>query len=81
MTARRAFTHMGEIEGDLVRALATIRAALKPQDGTPEDDALTHVESFAAVALRVMKQTNPSKIRSCAMTEEIKARIEGRAAE
>ena len=81
MTARRAFTDMAAIEADLVAALRVIRAAVNPQDGTPEDDAITHLESFAAVAIRVMRKTNPSKIRSCAMTEEIKARIEGRAVE
>lgn len=79
MASRRAFTHMTDIEADLVAALKTIRTALAPKDGTPEDDAFIHLESFAAVAIRVMRQTNPSKIRSCAMIEEIKARIDGRA--
>ncbi len=75
----RAATDITSIETDLVAALRVIREALQPVDGTPQDDALTHVESFCSVALRVMKKTNPSKIRDCARTEEIKARMDGRA--
>lgn len=74
----RARTELGAIEADLVANLSVIRAALAPVDGSAEDDALAHVETFAAVALRVMRASNPSKIRDAAMAEEIKARMDGR---
>ena len=75
----RARTDLGQIEADLAHHLGIIRGALRPEADTPEDEALAHVETFAAVALRVMRASNPSKIRDAAMTEEIKARIDGRA--
>lgn len=40
--------------------------------------ALAHLETFAAISIRVLNTTNPSKIRNAAMTEEIKARMQGR---
>lgn len=74
----RAFTDTKAIAADLIEALATVRAELKPVDGTPADDAFAHVETFCAVALRVFAKTNPSKIRDEARTVEIAARINGR---
>ena len=73
----RARTDVAEIERDLVAELAVLRAALQPEDGTPEDVALCSVETFCAVALRIMHKTNPSKVRSEAMTLEIKCRMDG----
>ena len=43
----------------------------------PVDTALCTVETFCAVALRVMAKINPSKVRDCARTVEIKARMDG----
>ena len=40
--------------------------------------ALAHLETFSAIALRIMRNTNPSKIKDAAMVEEIRARINGR---
>ena len=40
--------------------------------------ALAHLETFSAIALRIMRSTNPSKIKDAAMVEEIRARINGR---
>lgn len=71
-------TDVSGIEADLVAALRTIREALAPADGTPEDGALVHVETFCAVALRVMSTTTPTRIRDAARVEEIKARMDGR---
>lgn len=73
----RARSEVDEIDADLTMALQTIREALKPVDGTPEDNALCAVETFAAVALRVFRKTNPSKLRSEARTVEIGARLAG----
>lgn len=73
----RAYTDMAQVEADLAQHLSTVRQALNPQDGTPEDYALCAVETFAVIALRVMRKTNPSKVRSEARTVEIKARMDG----
>lgn len=70
-------SNVDEIDADLTLALQTIREALNPVDGTPEDNALCAVETFAAVALRVFRKTNPSKLRSEARTVEIGARLSG----
>lgn len=73
----RAFTDMDETARELAAHLATLREALAPADGSDIDTALCSVETFCAVALRVMRKTNPSKIRSEARTVEIKARMDG----
>lgn len=73
----RAYTDMDQVEAELAEHLKTVRQALAPQDGTPEDYALCAVETFAVIALRVMRKTNPSKVRSEARTVEIKARMDG----
>lgn len=73
----RARSDVDSIDADLTVALQTIREALKPVDGTPEDYAMCAVETFAAVALRVFRKTNPSKLRSEARTVEIGARLSG----
>lgn len=74
----RARSDVDAIERDLTDALATLRDALAPADGTLEDDAMCAVETFCAVALRVMRKTNPSKLRDEARTVEIKARLDGK---
>ena len=73
----RAFTNMDDTTEAMRKALRVIMAALDPVDGTPEDDAIYSLASFVDVALRVMRKTNPSKIRDCARTVEIKARMDG----
>jgi hypothetical protein len=70
----RARADVSEITADLVAALQDIRQYIPPEG----DDSLAHIETFCAVALRVLRKTNPSKIRDAAMAEEIKARIDGR---
>lgn len=74
----RAYTNMDDTESEVTQCLRVLREALKPEDDTPEDVALCSVECFVAVALRVMKKTNPSKVRSCARTVEIQARMDGK---
>ena len=70
------------IKDDLMLALATLRSDLTRGFTEPisveAEKAFAHVQSFAAIALRVFAQTNSRKIRDAAMTEEIKARIDGR---
>lgn len=41
------------------------------------EQAIIEMENFADVSLRVMRRTNPSKIRDAAMVFEIKARMDG----
>lgn len=72
-----ARTDMDETERELAEHLELLRETLQPEDGTAIDTALCSVETFCAVALRVLKKTNPSKVRDCARTVEIKARMDG----
>ncbi len=73
----RARTDIAEIERDLTAALRVVRDALQPVDGAPEDTALCEVETFCAVAVRLMAKSNPSKVRDIARVVEIKARLDG----
>lgn len=74
----RARSNVDEIDADLTIALQTIREALGPiEDGSDIDTAMCSVETFAAVALRVMRHSNPSKVRDAARIVEIKARLDG----
>lgn len=78
MKQHRAWSDVAEIERDLVQMLGTLRDALGPlEDGSEVDTALCSVETFCAVAIKVMQRTNPSKVRDCARTIEIKARMDG----
>lgn len=70
-------TDMDQNARELAVHLALLRETLQPEDGTAVDTALCTVETFCEVALRVMAKTNPSKIRDCARTVEIKARMDG----
>ena len=69
---------MRQVDADITDCLRVIRGCMKPVDDTREDYALCALECFVDVALRLMAKTNPSKIRSVAMTVEIKARMEGK---
>lgn len=73
----RAASDVDALDIDLTAAIRTIREALKPVDGSPEDIAIASVETFAVIALRVFRKTNPSKLRSEARTVEIRARMDG----
>lgn len=67
---------MDKAAQDLGAALDTIREALGDMEDVTEN-ALAAVSTFCDVALRVMAQTNPSKVRSVARTVEIRARMDG----
>ena len=63
-----------EMKADLIAALAAVRDRLDPD----LEGEWAQIETFCAIALRVMAKTNPSKLRDAAMIEEIKARMDGR---
>jgi hypothetical protein len=71
-------TDLDDIDRGMTAHLKTLREALQPEDDTPADEALCTLETFVALSLRVMRKTNPSKIRSEARTLEIKARMDGK---
>ena len=70
----RARTVTDTIRTDLVEALTEVRGLIT----TEHETAWAHIETFCAIALRIIDKTNPSKVRDAAMAEEIKARIDGR---
>lgn len=70
-------TDLGSAEQDIADAIAVLRAQGYADD-SPEDDALAIIECFVAVALGVMRKAKPSRIRSSALTVEIKARMDGK---
>lgn len=70
------------IVADLNAAFATLRAEVT-EDYTAviserAEHAVAILETFCAISVRIIKQTNPSKLRAAAAAEEIKARIHGR---
>lgn len=73
----RARTNVHEIREDIVAALTIIRLQLDLTDPTTEA-AWAEIETFVAVAVAVFARTNPSKIRSEAMSVEIRARMDGK---
>ena len=72
-----ARTDMDQVARELAAHPQVLRDALDPVDGSEVDTALCSVDTFCGVAIGVMKKTNPFKIRSVAMTFEIKARMDG----
>lgn len=80
--SRRPTVGFEEIVQDLQAAFEAVRAEVTRDYTAPiserAEHALAHLETFAAIAVRVMRTTNPSRLREAARTEEIKARIEGR---
>ena len=68
---------MDEIDRDLGLALRLIRDQLYIPDGSAQDTALCEIETFCAIAIRVMRKTNPSKLRSETRTVELQARLDG----
>ena len=73
----RAKTDVTEIRRDIVASLGVIRPLLDLENEDVKH-AWAEVETFCAVSLAVLAKTNPSKIKSEAMTVEIKARMDGR---
>jgi hypothetical protein len=73
----RARTDITEIRADIVSAIKRIKPLLNLQDPQVESD-WAQVETFTAIALAVLAKTNPSKIKSEALTVEIRARMDGK---
>jgi hypothetical protein len=71
----RARTNITDIAADIVKELGVLRLALAPQMQGEVEDAWATVETFIAVSLRLMAKTNPSKVKSVAMTVEIQSLI------
>lgn len=65
------------LDRDVMAAIKFLRDELAPADGSPADIHIASLETFAVIALRVFRKTNPSKLRSEARTVEIKARMDG----
>ncbi len=70
-------SNVEEIDRDLTAAFAVLRGKFAIPDGTPEDTAMCEIETFCAIALRVFRKTNPSKLRSETRTVELQARLDG----
>lgn len=75
MTAR-ARMGVPEIEAQISGALQRLRAAIAPADGSPVDMDLSTLETFAEFTSRLIRKTNASKVRDCAVVLEIKARMD-----
>ena len=79
---RRPTVGLNEITQDLDSAFEAMRAEVTEDYTMPiserAEHALATLGMFVAIAVRVMRDTNPSRLRDAARTEEIKARIEGR---
>lgn len=80
--SKRKGVEMDDIIRDIKAAFEVVRSEMTggyTRGMTEEGEhALAHLETFAAISIRVLRTTNPSKIRDAAMTEELKARLQGR---
>ena len=72
----RARTNVNEISRHLIADLDTLRPHVICQAELL--DAWAGIETFAAVALRVMAKTNPSKVRDEARTVEMQVLLESK---
>lgn len=69
--------NVSAIEHDLVNAMRTVREGLAAAEGTPEDHAMASLETFAAIALHVLKRSPPALILNAALVIEIRAHLDG----
>ena len=65
------------IKEALIVDLLTMRSHVLTLGDAHIEDACAGIETFCAIALRVMAKTNASKLRSEMMTVEIAARMAG----
>lgn len=68
-------TDMSSVEADLVKHMRTIRRGTLTNRKL--DHSLCALETFVAIALRVMKHSKPEDVRDAARIVEIKARLDG----
>lgn len=73
----RARTDIQTINDDLQENLKYFRERFQRAKNPEADKRWTEIETFCAIAIRVMAKTNPSKIRDVARTLEIAVRIHG----
>lgn len=66
------------IDDQATAALAIVRDRLQPEDDTPEDAAICTLENIIVLAINVFRKTNPSKLRSEAVSLEIQTRLDGK---
>lgn len=77
--AARTGTYVEGLDHQVTAALQIIHAELgEMAHDSPIDKAMSQVEMFIAIALRVMSKANPSKVRSEARNVEIQARMDGK---
>lgn len=77
----RARAELEGIVADLMTSIGWIRDEIGIGDRVVDprtEEHMAHIETFCAIAIRVLRKTNPSKIRDAAMAEEIAARLHGR---
>jgi hypothetical protein len=72
----RAFTNTEELAQQVRGDLDVLWAHLTLNEDS--EYAYAALEGFAAVALRVISKTNPSKVRDAARTEWIKGLMDGK---
>ena len=75
---RQHMTPTGDMGSDLIEALLCIRKQLSRPWATDlwdaeAQEALATVETFCAISLRIIAKTNPSKVRSEAVSVEIQS--------
>ena len=76
---KRSSNTLGNVPAEMAAAIATLRSlqCQNAEDAEALDEAIATVETFIAVAIRVMRKSKPSKIRGAAMDVEIKSRLDG----
>lgn len=62
----------------VIQAALILRPELSRSKRRLHRDAWASIETYLAVSLKIMDRTPFSEIKSVAMTEEIKARLDGR---
>ena len=80
MRSTRAKADLEEVVADLMASIGWIRDEIgigSQKVDSRTEEHMAHIETFCAIAIRVLRKTNPSKIRSEARTVEIKARMDG----
>lgn len=66
-------SNVAHIEADVAEAMATLHAINKGNSAA--SDALARLETFAAVALRVMAESKPERVRRAAKVVELQSLI------
>ena len=61
----KVISDISATEKMVVSALTMLREQFNPADGSPADDAIVSIETFAAVSMEIMKRTPPNVVREC----------------